>query len=699
LSGDTLGRRIIQRRIKEMVGRENELAGLLAWVDSPAGKLLWVYGQAGSGKTTLMQAFALSVTAEAGGRGKQVFWHTFLPEEGLEYLLIKSKERQLHKDVQYIWILDGFREIDAVIMEQLLNDDAPWQQENCRLIIVSRQLPGGEVSGEFIEVKNFNEALTKTYWEKKGLDLELSRQSYILTGGNPLLLSLLAAAVKRSGYRLFYEMLGGMMEADLIKEAVMESVEVTVWPLLEVAALLPAFNRQVLEAVSGIEVTEEAFLNLTELPFISFSGDEWSIHELVGHVLNEFFRRDSADEYRTFKNAAYRYFRKQMEEKPSKMDISLRYCVCLSESYIARQVFLAGFAAGAQLQVMQQARKDDLEKIAGCWQASAASYSNIGFHINSQDRVLPEQDDLPRLLSLGPQFFRVLKNRDGLLLGYHAILPVCGETMGYLTAAPAMAQYFAALSGRELKRLKNFAAAETDTYVLRHLVLRNPADTATLGFLLQDILPVVLHKYRIVTSAPLPAYHQLALGMGFWEVPGVYDIGYGYQSPVLVLDLREMELDLWLEWLVMGQDSPPWLEILVHLPIWQWYQEVRKALNSLHNLEQLGKNPLASLAAVLSETKDVSRRMPSAVELGRCLSSWLEQEIEALMHEADSRGKRGFDEQQAGKLLVKTYLSGENKRVQAALLSQMSEATYYRWLQKSREQLARRMRRSAMRRI
>ncbi len=709
MNGDTLGRHITESRIKEMVGRESELARLLSWSNSSTGKRLWVYGKAGTGKTTLLQAFALSLTADSKN-GKQLIWHTMLPEEGLEYLLMAIKERhsqqgqdQAQNDVNYIWVIDGFREIDAPVFDEFLNVAASWLQENCRMIIVSRQVNGADESGAVLEIKNFDEKLTQFYWEKRGLNLELSRQSYNLTGGNPLLLSLLAAAVKRSGYRLFYDMLGGMMEAGLIKEAVLESVDAEVWPLLETAALLPAFTSEVLEAVGGAAVTDKAFISLTKLPFISCSGTEWFMHELVSHVLNESFRRESPDAYRKCRASAFRYFRKQMEQNTVCGDRFLRYCVCLSESYIARQVLLAGVASGAQLQEMQQAREYDLEKIAECWYASIACYSGIGLYdtIEPQSEVLPEHADLERLLALGPQFFRTLKDKTGLMLGYHATLPVCRETIRYLTNSPAMREYFATLSAREVKRLKNFEPGETDTYVLRHLTLRNPADTASLGAMMRDILPVVLGKCRIITSATIPTYHQLALGMGFWEVPGVYDTGFGYQSPVLVLDLREMELGLWLEWLVMGGESPPWLDTLVRLPVWQWHREIQKALNSLNHLEQLGKTPLAPLAAVLTEVGDeeVSPMASSAEILGKHLRAWLEQEITALLQEVTPQDKSSNVEHQAGKLLATTYMCGKTKRTQAALNFWMSEATYYRWLQKSWVLLADRMRRSAIKRM
>lgn len=695
MSVSTLGKVIAKNRLEEMVGREHELQRLLSWIIEGTSSVFLLFGKAGTGKTTLLQALDALLT-EAGEHNDLV-WLDLVHEEEYENVFACGGSGLLDNKQNRIVILDSLGSLGERGGDGFLNLTRVTGNPKYRFIVAQRQPPLGTFTGEIMELACFDECLTQEYWRKKGLYQELAHHAYCLTGGNPLLLGLLAAAVKRKGYSIFFKSIGEVLEASLIKEAVMESVDKEVLPLLEAAALVPVFTHEILEAITGIEISEEIFILMVQLPFISISSGGWTIHELVGHVLSESLIQESPQDYYKYKVRAYRFFRTQMERKSMGSDQALRYIVCLCESFIARQIFLAGLASESDTQGLITAEDSDLPQISQCWLECISCYSNVGLYetIDTPSEPLPEFKDIENLLALGPRFFRVLKDDMGRIRGYHSTLPVCHETLPYLASSPAMSQFFTQLSGKEIKRLNKLKEWETDTYVLRHLTLRNPADAAAMGAILRDILPLVLRKCCIITSAPTPAYFDLARGMGFKEVQGVFDTGFGTNSPVLILDFRELDLELWLEWLVLGSHAPLWLSTFVLLKREEWHNEVHEALSSISNHTLLGQNLLAPLAAWVLEGKNATTATIPAVRMGQYLYSWLEQEIRELEAE-EVKIKR--DSAQISALLRNTYFNPQITRTEVAEIMKMSEPTYYRWLHKARVQLAARMRQSVRKR-
>ncbi len=541
-----------------------------------------------------------------------------------------------------------------------------------------------------IEIKPFNRAATDVFWSKWKLPGISSERAYLLTGGNPLLLHLLALAVANRGAEILQDEIRLQTEEQFIKHMLVGSVGSDVLPLLEAASLIPVFDAGVLQAMMGPHFTQANFDKATRLPFIEQSKKGWYMHDLVRYALSAGLKNQFPQEYREYKRRAYRYYREEENRNPHlahEMRI-LRFSLCDSE--IVRTTCFAGFTGKQEDYRILQAEDSDLKEFRQCWLESWGRLVEKEMKIEE----VPEYNDLDNLLSLGSRYFRVLKSADGSLLGYHATLPVCGETWNYLCHAPAMASYFSRLSPAEKNKYRSTSARDADTYVIRHLVPRDLKNMVHTGYLLRDILLNMLKGSCLITSAPAPEFKRLSEEFGFYHVPEILDEGFRHHVPVLMLDLRHISVDVWFEWLILGAQSPDWMSTLLQMTPQQWTEEVRRALTAASDIESLGKSRLAPLSAAVCGGINASLLTCSPAVLGKYLMQWLEINIINMMEQKEAEKGKRYLESELGLLLKLTYFEPLT-HAEAAQKMGLSEITYYRWLRQAWKCLAGRLRDSA----
>ncbi len=683
---------ILEAKKRTLVGREQELELLrnTLCTEGPF-PLVSVVGDAGLGKTTLLQA----LVALAREEGWQPIWLDCRDVEPTAENLagifrrlyaVRGSLAQICSALtklnpRPLLVLDSFEHTGPEgtktlgTIQNLLTPSLP-------VYVASRSplvLPGNK--SFLIKLKPFNLKLVERFLIEHGIPRKLSKWVFDVTHGNPLLLTLFSWYYTEHPSEDYQKLQPIDFEFDFITRIISEVSDPSTLSLIEAGCLVSSLTPDLAEAMLGRVVEKEEFRRLADLSFVSTSDGEVCLHELVAGSVAGFMKRDNPDKYYGYKRSAFQYYTNLARAATGEEAFQLLLKrVFLCENEVARLVIFASADPGVP--PLEDATPVDLERIPEFWLHSTGALLNY-----TRDELKAGLEDTYKLIGLGPSYFRVLRDENGELKGYHTILPAFSETLPYLLTSPAMSAYFNNLPQRELEALRAASRDETDTYAIRHVVFRDPSETEARGLILQDALRAFAGGRRLVTSVPTPTLVILVESMGFHRVEGIFDVTFPEPAAVVELDLRAEDINMWLERISLIPDLPPWVKTVAEMGPEEWFLKIKSALEQTGDLGSLGRHPLAPLGADLLEFHWGSRVGKTPRDLGKAFAEVLLKLTEDLAVRPADNPRRGPSDSFLGQVLLTTYFEAARSRKEAAEELNLADTTYYRYLKKAQLKL------------
>ncbi len=684
----------------KLVGRERELISLGPILETKSDySLTIVTGEAGVGKTTLLQVFA--DLASNSGRFEP-FWmdcrNMEFSVEGLtdllgRFFLQKGDLKTICAKIAMLpskplLFFDAFEHIGQkgqTALEVLSSLVSPYLP----VIIAGRQTPIPEnVNVVLLPLKPFGSKLTVDFLLKNSIPVELTVEVYTVTQGNPLLLNLFSwYYLNRQSEQALYTFNEGQTE--FIYQVVAEVADTQLLPLIEATSLVSSFSKELLETMLGSRINQELFLSLSELSFIATSPNSFWMHELVAKAFAITLKKDAPEKYLSYKKAAFQYYSNKAKQSKKWQAQELRLKrMYLCENELARSIMFAQMHLESFSGVFPTS-VEDIAQIPEIWLAWVQSTALLPQ--NSGEAIEKGVKDTERLMKLDPDFFRVIKDDMGKLKGYHTTFPACKETIDYLLQSPAMAEYFEQLPTKELKKIQQQSPKDSKIHVIRHVVIPDPADMETRSIILQDIAKSMRNGIHYITSIPQDVYQILVDGLGFRQIKGIYDYTFPEPIPLVELDFQTEDIDLWLERISLGSALPQWITILSRMSPKGWVEAVKDALEQLDQPKQLAQNPFSSLAAALSggESSYLTKG------LGEVLVDVLSDFTQRLLSNNNDQRTKGPTDMMLGEILIHTYFKRVGSREQVAEYLGLPTTTYYRYLHRAQDRIGELLRQEA----
>ena len=430
--------------------------------------------------------------------------------------------------------------------------EGPWKHLPAWKRLVVR-LPLAELSYEDI----------REYLGKWGIADEAKVDTiWLKTLGHPLALSLLTpvSAEERpdrppsSNSLSIDESLEQLLD-DWMREVRGEELKTRVYA----ASTVFTFQQELLGELTEKTVPDDLFEELIGLSFVAASEGGWHIHELVRETIRRSFRKRRPNTFASYEARAMRYYRELEERGLASGESILRPLAELlhrSGNPVLRAHYRQVWETNhftepldefnreeAKAYVRRRLQMNETRKVR-C--SDPLSGRMFRFALPSAvDRsrleLLPPLDELCRA---SPDAVRLLRGRDGRVVGLFAIVPVYARTFGLLAEAKVSRAYFAALPEAEKRRLQA-AEAPADTWYVYAMDVEDLGEETYRADSLHAVFERLLSGCLLIESPPPHDYYRLAkLSLGFDVFPGAEHTDYGRDdpSPTYVLDTRQHRL-------------------------------------------------------------------------------------------------------------------------------------------------------------
>jgi len=411
-----------ERELRDLVGRENELAVLLRTLDESGPLVTFVHGIAGIGKSTLLGAFA----ARARERGATVIRidcasveptaRGFLAElrrstggagdtDPLQRLAALTDRVVLAVDTY-----EAFRVSETWLRQTLI----PALPGNTRLLIAGRDAPsiawfapiglGGSLS--VVELGPLADDAARALLRAAGLTDEAARRVHRVTRGHPLALRVAAAgAAAMPGAEL--EEVAAQQVVEELAGPYIQGLDPATRRALEAASLVRRVNLSLLAAMLPDAAPQDAYDRLVDLPFVRQLTDGLALHETMQQAIAIRLRADDPSRHRAYRQAAWRCLRDELRQAGA-ADL-WRYTadmLYLIENPVVREAF---FPSGAQLCSVEHSRTAD----------GPAILETIARHEGPRAAVI-----LHGWWDRAPEAFRTIRDRDGQIAGFSILFEV-----------------------------------------------------------------------------------------------------------------------------------------------------------------------------------------------------------------------------------------------------------------------------------
>jgi DNA-binding SARP family transcriptional activator len=290
----SLARRLQAARRRAFVGREPEIAAFRSALDEagPAFTLLFVTGPGGVGKTTLLRRFA----DEAADAGRTVVeMDAGRDADDTPAAFEAAASPILAADARTVLLVDGFEKYQT--LEPWLREDfLPRLPLGSGVVFAGRRRPARAWRSdpawqeilEVVELGELSERDARKLLEAREVPVGRRKSVLAFAGGNPLALSLAADSARRdegrvddAGWFPSQEVIGALAD-QLVGDA--PSAEHR--QALDVCALLPTTNEELLRAALPDADTAALFAWVRELPFIESGPHGVHPHGVVREILD-----------------------------------------------------------------------------------------------------------------------------------------------------------------------------------------------------------------------------------------------------------------------------------------------------------------------------------------------------------------------------------------------------------------------------
>ncbi len=634
------------------LGREAELSRFEDWLFSPVSPLLAVVGPPGMGKSALLQAFAQRAEELGWSALRRGAPGTDSPEVSVDPMPVAS----LRPCVTF-WDPAGTVEPWAPEMWPKL---AAHVGRNHRLVWAGSALPEERWRAEMpypveaIHLDALSTAEAASFLRLRGLvSAALIDDVVGAVGGHPLGLVLagnLAAAhaaplVECSGWPrlrrwLVRHWLRGIDDPALIR-------------LIEAAAQVHRFDQDLLLALVGPSGADAGFDRLLQLSFIHPAGCALTVHRDLRRILDADLRWRRPLHHAALRQRALEHYRRRWRHAPREQREALvADCLHLCDEPAVHALCFAGETPDVRGDPGGAADHPTLRHLWSTWVS----------HTFGIEPLPDEVIELQRILDAPGTRLRVIRDREGAVLGFSAILAVSSESVAVLQGSHVAATLIQACWNRaELAALAQSAEASV-VFFIHHMAWVEWRANETIAALLQDALGLLALGGVYLASAAHPGLQRLLVALGFRRVDAAVNPSHDPVHPVLgyELDLSASGCLAWLEDLYEGRLSG--------------------GVPRVGELERDLQNMLARWSDDAWLARSPATRWPAlaAVESGRrrvgALRSLVGEALREALAAADD------DEKRALRAVELAYLNGAHSHKVAAAELGVSRATFYRLL-------------------
>lgn len=584
----------------QFVGRKNELQLFeKALTDNNRSSLILnIYGQGGVGKSTLLDAFRhcaeennarvlymdCSDLSSSVDMFKSQLGHMLSVAPDIDDDNLFEQIKQLAAQTNLIIAIDTFEEAGDV-NRWLRESFLPKLPESC-LVIISGRHPLSDLWQSQPEwhdliqplaLDNFDQELTSHYLQLNGITKKSAiEHAWLSTAGYPLALSLsINLATKETHDAETINQSNMEIATTLTQRWLRELPDINLRPLVEAASIIRIFNQNLLEAISGKQISEDDFHKLQNCSFVRKQRTGWSVHSIVRNALENELSQRNPKKHKQLRMLALNSLAHAAIKTSPELDRPQalhEFFYLLGDSLVRAALYEE--TDSNDKPYLENAGIGDiaaLEQYMRDWRIERGTLANVDIklfdksrnkniqqHITSEPRE-PEFIDSKELITLFPGATRILKDEKGLIKGLSIVLPINKQSVNYLKMQPVMKSYFTALTKQQKNEMQS-PAENTSNFFVRLIDTRDPSDNKSRSALFRDLASLLLRPACFITTTPLELYQALLTNFGFnkLDLPPHYDFGTDRPSPFFELDLRGQKLSQHLGQLIqkhIGDDN------------------------------------------------------------------------------------------------------------------------------------------------
>ncbi|UOQ45025.1 ATP-binding protein [Halobacillus salinarum] len=551
------------------IGRKNELRVFedLLRKSRHNKHLLHIYGEAGIGKTSLLQAFQ-KITEPMD---KMVYFNldsddlihspSCLAEQMIHLISTKLHIRPPHaakslglddcvhiiknaaKIYQIVIAIDHFEKFGS-LGQQLREGFIEQLPSNTLVVIAGRHpLADGWVDSSTLhasitqlQLTGFNYDESCTYLQEAGVEGQKAfKNIWHYTDGHPLALSFFRISHYEDAYTRAYPPTLEERLSYLIKTW-LEGISDPDWRLLiETASVVRHFNQSLISNVLKERVSATAIAELTSLPFVKKTNHGWTIHELVRSKIILLLKEGAPQNYHLLRRqSAYHFLHKMSANELTDRNLA-EFLYHVGEEITRSSLFTSTADSNKYLDPIGKHNLEELEEYV---QKKQPFMENILELSNTEEDFSPSGFLNPGWNNERRPSFQFVKNEHGQNLGLSIVVPINRETIQHLKSAPASRGYFKDLSMMDEKEYSVSQDSQSGWYI-RMLSSSRHEDAETGYFLLYHLFPLLLTGGRMLISTPNSAFQDLIKFFGYKEVEGAsFQEEDGISSPTYLLDVR-----------------------------------------------------------------------------------------------------------------------------------------------------------------
>ncbi len=412
-----------ERALADFIGRERELASMLELLDSGGPLVAFVHGITGVGKSSLLDVFS----ARARKQGASVvridcrvveptsagFFAELGDALGEPVDSIESAASWLAASGQQVMIVLDTFELFRLLETWIRQAFVAGLPENARVVIASRNrpsaawrtTPGWGALFRSIELEPLPEQEALDWLSRAGLATDAARQINRVVRGHPLALGM-AASIARSDPEHNVHDTGLQEVLDDLARTYLDAVpEPDTRTLLEACSVARCITEPLVRALVPDIAPRDAIDRLRALPFVERGRTGLFIHDAVRASIAASLAARDPDAHREYRAATWACVREQLLRAPA---ADLWRCTADAFFLLQTPVLREGFfPSGPQPLAVEPATRNDGESI----RAIVARHAPAELAIHDA------------WWKHHPRGFQVVKDGDGSVLGYYALIP------------------------------------------------------------------------------------------------------------------------------------------------------------------------------------------------------------------------------------------------------------------------------------
>ena len=359
----------------DFIGREEEISFLLQTLESDGPVIAYLYGIAGLGKTSVLEAF----TRHARAAGATVILLDCQAVEPTQAGLLSQlaaatgatsaspqdvAQRLGHVGRRVILALDTyevFRLMDTWLRQVFI----PLLPDNVRFVLSGREAPvsawfsapGWRGLFKALRLDSLDQHSSLEFLARAGVPLQEAKQLDSICHGHPLALTLAASLRSSEATASLRAAVGQRVVDELSRLYVADIADHQTRRALEAASVVRRVTVPLLACMLPDISPQDAHERIRALAFVQSDKDGLRIHDAVREAVASKLRADNPQEYREYRRAAHRHCISELRSAALpefwRCTADLLY---LLENPVIREAF---FPTGAQEYVVEPAEPDD----------------------------------------------------------------------------------------------------------------------------------------------------------------------------------------------------------------------------------------------------------------------------------------------------------------------------------------------------